>query len=418
MICLAMLLLVQRLEARTSRYRLIVREDPSTSLCVGWDQLSGSNPVLYYGPVDHGDNYRAYPMQKQPDRQVRHQGMNNHFVRIRGLLPNTAYYFVIRDNEGSSKRFWFKTLPNNSSEPLSIISGGDSRQTGWDSAMHEPRILSNIMVSKIRPHVVTFAGDFTNLNNPPQWRRWFDDWQYTHGPDGRMFPILPARGNHELDNEDLLHLFDSPHPDIYFAVPLGGNLIRFYTLNSNISVSGAQTDWLAQDLAAQQGRHFWTIVQYHHPIVPHQSSKTYKILQYRYWAPLFFQHKVQLVIECDSHVAKNTWPIVPSDRWYAEGGFVRNDALGTVFTGEGTWGLTRPADVDFRWTRESGSFVQIKWLIVTKEKIELRTIITSNAEEVRAVSDEARFVIPAELNLWRTRYGTVYEIGRPHGVVR
>ncbi len=402
------------LSARTQRYRLIVRDDPAISMCIGWEQRSGTNPVVYYGPVDRGTNFLAYPMQKSPDRTVMHMEMNNHFARLDGLRPNTAYYFIIKDSEGISRRFWFKTLPNHSEEPLSIISGGDSRRADWDTSSYEPRVLSNIMVRKIRPHLVTFAGDFTNRNTPAQWRSWFDDWQCTTGEDGRMFPILSARGNHEIHNDDVLHLFDSPHPDIYYAHSLGGDLIRLYTLNTNISVSGNQTDWFKRDLEESKGKYRWNMVQYHHPIVPHQSSKTYKILQYRYWAPLFYDYHVQLVIECDAHVVKSTWPIIASNRWYAEGGFVRNDARGTVYIGEGTWAITRPADVVYRWTRESGSFTQVKWLKVTREKIEIRTIITSNAEEVSTVSDDAPFVVPKNLNMWATRFGEVYSLTRPN----
>ncbi len=404
------------LEAKTLRYRLIARDDPAHVMGIGWDQVSGNDPRVYYGPVDHGEAFASYPMYKKPVRVVLFQGMNNHFVRIGGLRANTAYYFVIKDSEGTSERFWFKTLPDTPEEPLSIISGGDSRRSGWDTTSYDPRILSNIIVAKLRPHLVTFAGDFTNRNSPSQWRSWFDDWQHTIAPDGRMFPVLPARGNHETSNEDVYNLFDSPHPDVYFANNLGGNLIRFYTLNSNISISGDQTDWLSDDLIAHQDQTYWTIIQYHHPIVPHQSWKTYKILQYRYWAPLFYKHRVQLVIECDSHVAKNSWPIIPSNRWYADGGFVRNDAEGTVYTGEGSWGITRDADASYRWTRESGSFMQVKWIKVTKDQIEIRTVLTSNANEVAPVSDDARFLIPGQLNLWNTRHGDVYIIDRPHPV--
>lgn len=400
--------------AKTLRYRLIVRNDPANSMVIGWEQRSCEGAVVYYGPVDHGTAYQNYPMSKPADRTVVHKEMDNHFARLRGLMPNTAYYFVIRDSEGLSDRYWFKTLPNNSNEPLSIISGGDSRRAEWDTSSYEPRILSNIMVGKLRPHVVTFAGDFTNRNSNGQWHSWFDDWQYTIAKDGRMFPILAARGNHESDNEDIENLFDAPHPEIYFATQIGGDMLRLYTLNTNISISGAQTDWLKDDMNAHLDQNYWTIAQYHHPIVPHQTSKTYKILQYRYWAPLFFENQVQLVIECDSHVAKNSWPIIPSNRWYADGGFVRNDARGTVYTGEGSWAITRQADVDYRWTRESGSFTQFKWLKVSRESIELRTVITSNAIEVESVSDDARFVIPEALNLWKTRHGDTYLIDRPH----
>lgn len=402
------------LSAETLRYRLIVREDPANAMVIGWEQQRVNNAVVYYGTEDFGRRYENYPLSKRPDRTVEHKGMNNCFARLRNLQPSTTYYFVIRDSEGISQRYSFQTLPNSSDQTLSIIAGGDSRRAQWDTSAYEPRILSNMMVAKLRPHLVVFAGDFTNRNSVGQWRSWFDDWQYHICEDGRMTPILAARGNHESKNEDIVNLFDSPHPDVFFATKLGGDLIRLYTLNSNISISGAQTDWLTDDLIAHQDQTYWTLVQYHHPIVPHQTSKTYKILQYRYWAPLFYQHRVQLVIECDSHVAKNSWPIIPSNRWYADGGFVRNDVKGTVYTGEGSWAITRNADVSYRWTRESGSFTQVKWLKVTREQIEIRTVLTSNAQEVMPLTDESRFNIPTSLNVWNTRHGETYVIDRPH----
>jgi len=53
--------------------------------------------------------------------------MNNQFLRLTGLQPNTSYYFVIKDSNSTSRRLWFKTLPNVPTERLAFVSGGDSR---------------------------------------------------------------------------------------------------------------------------------------------------------------------------------------------------------------------------------------------------------------------------------------------------
>ena len=46
------LLLASTLFARTDRYRLICRDDPSTTMVVAWEQQRGGNVQIFYGPDD------------------------------------------------------------------------------------------------------------------------------------------------------------------------------------------------------------------------------------------------------------------------------------------------------------------------------------------------------------------------------
>ena len=70
--------------------------------------------------------------------------------------------------------------------------------------------------------------------------------------DGRCYPIVTARGNHEKSNASIAAIFDVPHPDVYYALNFGGNLMRAYTLNSMFQVNGAQLTWLENDLRANR----------------------------------------------------------------------------------------------------------------------------------------------------------------------
>ncbi|MFA0963716.1 fibronectin type III domain-containing protein [Roseivirga sp. BDSF3-8] len=397
---LFLLLAVQFCKAATDKYRLIIRDDPAYNMTIGWNQISGTDARVYYDSVDHGVDTEAYANSQSPDRVVSYKSMNNHFVRLQGLKPDRAYYFVIADSEGRSQRFWFKTLPDSPDKRLSIVAGGDSRRNNAQVGPHEPRISSNIMVTKLRPHFVAFGGDYTNNNTDGQWISWFDDWQYTIGDDGRMFPILPTRGNHERSNEDVVNLFDVASPDVVYAMNFAGNLVRAYTLNTLNPIEGKQTDWLRKDLAENHDKVTWRLAQYHHPIAPHQRSKSYKVLEYTHWAPLFYEYGMDLVIECDSHVAKVTWPVKPSESEDADAGFIRDDENGTIYTGEGSWGLTRVANVSYDWTRRKGSFNQVKWIFIDQEKIEFRTVKTENASNLTAVNDDDRFDLPVGLDIW------------------
>jgi len=41
-------------KASTGKYRLTLRDNPATSIVIGWNQINGNNPVVYYGTTDYG----------------------------------------------------------------------------------------------------------------------------------------------------------------------------------------------------------------------------------------------------------------------------------------------------------------------------------------------------------------------------
>lgn len=392
--------------SKTDKYRLTLRDNPATTVVIGWNQLSGENPVICYGNIDHGDLWEKYDKNAKPDRTVSFAEMENNFVRLTDLTPNSSYFFVIKDSEGVSKRFWFKTAPLEPNSRYSFIAGGDSRNNPI------PRRNANLLVSKLKPHAVLFGGDMTSSGTPEQWKEWLDDWQNTTSEDGRMIPVIAARGNHEKTNEMIYNLFDVPSESIYYGVTVGDDLVRVYVLNTEISISGEQTAWLKNDLAENK-RTTWKIAQYHKPMRPHVSTKKEGNVQYMEWAKLFYDQKVKLVVECDAHTVKSTWPIRPSTKNNNDEGFIRDDRRGTVYVGEGCWGAPiRPNDDIKEWTRDSGSFNQFKWIFIDKNNIEVRTIKVDNAEEVSALSNDKPFEIPENLDIWNPENGSVVEIRR------
>ncbi|BDD05217.1 hypothetical protein AUTU_27000 [Aureibacter tunicatorum] len=397
------LALLTTAKASNDKYRLVLRDDPSSTITIAWNQISGSGATVYYGTTDHGTNWQNYSNSKTVDRSVSYRGMNNQFARLTNLSANTAYYFVVRDSEGTSQRFWFKTAPNDPNARLSFIAGGDSRNN------RTPRQNANRLVSKLRPHAVFFGGDMTDNDTNSQWQNWFNDWQLTTASDGRMIPIVAARGNHESSNSTIYNLFDTPSSSAYYAITFSG-LVRTYTLNTEMSISGSQTSWLSGDLSSNASVK-WKMAQYHKPMRPHVSSKSEGNSQYSNWASLFQQHKVKLVIECDAHTVKTTWPVVPSSGSGSDEGFIRDDANGTVYAGEGCWGAPlRSNNDDKNWTRNSGRFNQFKWIFVDKDRIEVRTIQVDNATSVGSVSDNDIFTAPSNLNIWNPSNGSVVTI--------
>ena len=78
--------------AKTDKYRCMWREDPATTMVIGWNQISGQTPVVLYDVVDHGIDAIAYSFLQKPDKVVYSNGMNNHFARLKYLHPNTTYF--------------------------------------------------------------------------------------------------------------------------------------------------------------------------------------------------------------------------------------------------------------------------------------------------------------------------------------
>lgn len=404
-----LLLLGFSLQAETDKFRCMWRTDPSTTMVIGWNQISGTNPVVYYGKEDGGANWKAYPSSRPSDVSNQGKDMNNHFARLADLEPNTIYYLVIKDSEGVSRPLSFKTAPGEPNTRLSVIAGGDSRNH------REGRQNANLLVAKLRPHCVMFGGDMTGGDTGPEWVNWLNDWQLTIAKDGRMTPIIPARGNHERSNTSLVEIFDVPTANNVYALTLGGNLLRIYTLNSMMSAAGDQKNWLLKDITINNFV-TWKFAQYHSPMRPHTMHKKDHDLIYRHWAPIFYKKNFSLVVESDAHVCKTTYPIIPSVAEGSQDGFIVDEIQGTVYVGEGCWGAPlRPADDPKEWTRALGSFNQFKWIFVSREGTEVRTIKTDNARSVGSVDDSDLFSIPSGLKIWEPETGAVIEIAKNRG---
>jgi len=273
--------------AATQRYRVVWEDKPHNEAKIVFELVSGSNPVVHYGKLDHGQNAALYPSTATPYSTLYYKSMDNQFVKLSNLDPDTNYYFVIKDSNSTSQRFFFRTAPN-VKKPFKYIQGGDSRNN------RDVRQDGNVIVSKLRPLFVSFGGDMTDSGSTSEWQNWFDDWQLTIAADGRITPIVPARGNHESSNH-VPNLFGVANNDVYFKTPIAGGLFCQYTLNSEIDQFGAQKAWLESDLQATSGQYDFLSASYHKPMRPHVSSKSEGDSEYNAWASVFWDHRFDLI---------------------------------------------------------------------------------------------------------------------------
>lgn len=385
--------------------RAMFNSDASKNITIGWDQKSGKTVEFYFDSVYPKD--LNFSRTHTIDKIVKSNGMSNHFVRLSNLSPNTKYWFVIKDSEGYSKIYWFKTVSDNPDQALSFIAGGDSRDNSGI------RRKGNVIVAKLRPDAVLFNGDFTGLDLEKEWLEWFTDWELTIPEDGRISPMVVTRGNHELSNRVMVDLFDVPHKKVYYSTTFGGTLLNIVSLNSEIHKFGRQKLFLHNTLK-DHAHYNWQIMQYHRPIRPHVANKKEMETEYKHFVPLFEKYEnVRLSLENDSHTCKSTWPIVQSKEFGSEEGFIRDDQKGIVYVGEGCWGAPlRAADDSKCWTRNAEAINQVNWIFVTTEKIEVRTVKYENSEEVESLTDDNRFEMPENIDLWNPSNGAVIVISR------
>lgn len=417
-IVLTFILLHLSILANTGQYTLTYRDDPATTMVIGW---SGDEGTVYYGTSDEGTNFNAYPLNHGVDRIGSAHGHNRKFARLSGLTPNTMYYFVIYDNTGlTSARYKFRTLSDDPSDPVSYITGGDSRDGFKVFGLYvedcpsgnclDKRREGNILVSKIRPDFVAFNGDFVmnqiTSNTFNEWDQWLNDWQLTISSDGRMYPTMHTQGNHE-NNQDNFNLFDVPEEE-YYALNVNGGLLRLYFLNSemNACTGTNQLLWLQNDLnlhsSGGAADPTWKFAQYH--ISTFSMGNGYGLVQEQMdcWVSLFEQYKVSMVSESHSHITKWTYPCKANA---TNSDFVP-DPDGIVYIGEGQWGaphreLDFPGTSKKSYVKDQGVFDSFFFIKVNQNRTSIQCVKFENVNAVvENTTDALGGNLPTGISIW------------------
>ncbi|UTW47055.1 fibronectin type III domain-containing protein [Bacterioplanoides sp. SCSIO 12839] len=376
-------------QAATTFHRVAWDYDPATRATIGFSPAGKSqSPYVRYGFTTDEQQWRQQAVDTTHHFD---DELINHFVFLTDLIADSAVYYRVCDQDGCGDRFWFKTAPADNS-PFIAIAGGDTRNgILFEGHSVNFRNVGNTVLSQIRPLFVMHGGDYTNSNSSSQMERFLQDWQFSYSNDvidniayKRIYPIVPTHGNHENGGGDrnsntVCQVFGidpdgdglCSDKDSYYATDISP-LLRVYTLNTELvdhaDRMAAQNHWLQQDLQKKGNTAQWRFAQYHRPMFPHTGLKSNSPALYAYWATMFYDHAMNLVVESDTHLTKITRPLIPANDDYAA------DVSGTVFTGEGSWGVpTRSADHPFPWTLDLDSFQQFKVITVRESGLELRT---------------------------------------------
>lgn len=285
-----------------------------------------------------------------------------HTVELTGLRGDTAYQFRLgrlttREADGAllfnahGPVHRFRTLPATLSRPVRFVSGGDIYGGSTSDLMAN---MCKTAASR-DPEFALLGGDIAYVNNEPKAAgRWFDFfriWGETMVTgDGRLIPIVPAIGNHEVHGDTyeirggapnrgvspdralfFYTLFAFPGRPGYNAIDVGNylSLVALDSYHTN-PVPGAQTDWLKAALEKRRGVPF-IVPFYHVPAYPsHRSfSGATSIAIRANWVPLFDAAGVRFAFENHDHAYKVTHPLRGGER----------DAGGTRYLGDGAWAV-------------------------------------------------------------------------------
>jgi len=341
--------------------RVMWLENPREQAMVSWTtDLKGEKHTLYldtqsrrgkperyarkFNPTHHGE-YTLTRADVELDVPPSHY----HHVHLRDLKPGTTYYLTVVSDDEPSREYHFRTAPDED-RPVKMLFAGDSRVKGSEPYLHHDRRAVNRRMAGLfeaQPEILGLihGGDFAQM---AQWRffdPFFTDYELTTTQDGRLLPIIPARGNHDRDiGFEEAFWWPGQAGRYYYRSSLTPR-VNLIVLNTEISLGGHQRKWLDQTLAQVRSESRWVVALYHRPSWPSVRGFADGINRRRFWVPLFEKYRIDLALESHDHALKRTVPIL-NNEMHPEG---------IVYIGDGGAGVPQRTPDPTRWyLREPG----------------------------------------------------------------
>ncbi|MCB9936426.1 MAG: metallophosphoesterase family protein [Planctomycetes bacterium] len=357
-----------KLEGTTpAQWRLIWEEDPAHTATVAWTTAKQpeKSTLLYDSEARQGDlaKYRFQvdaTVGQYTDDEI-HTWYNH--AELSNLKPATTYWFVMVSDNTASREFHFITAPEGDAE-FKLLYGGDSR-SDRDARRTMNRRMRTLFEEDPEILALAHGGDYVaNGEEMEDWDEWLTDHELTVTAEGRMLPVIPARGNHEAEGPLYDEVFNTPgKKDGNFYRTLIGEQFLLVTLNSNISAGGNQADFL-ETVLHENEQVRWQIANYHRPAYPAVKSPGSAL---EHWVPLFEKYNLDIAFESDGHALKRTCAI--------RGGKQADD--GVVYIGEGGLGVKQRTPKDDRWYFKGGvaaSTLHVQKLTVKKDSLLVESI--------------------------------------------
>jgi hypothetical protein len=384
------------------------RKDPSTTMVIDWHRNGPDAPAketLYYRPTGNADaSWRE--VDSESARDFPYLDRKIYRVELSGLTSDSRYEFRIGD--GPVRQF--ATLPDRLKRPLRFVVGGDLMHGGDEFAR------MNRTAAGFNPAFVVWGGDLAYENGKPEeakrMARFLEIMRDSLvASDGRVIPVLPGIGNHEVRGyfyygqdrgrenwpgtdaarEKIAPYFYAlwafpGHPG-YAALDLG-NYASILMLDTDHTgpIEGTQTEWLADALKKRADvPHVMPV--YHVPAYPSTrpfDSETSRSVR-KHWTPLFDDHGIRVAFENHDHAYKRTHPL--------RGG--EPNPEGVTYVGDGAWGVKpRAPDPSRPYLVKTSKNNHAVFVEMHPDRLDMRTL-SSTGEVIDEFSVPARKVSPS-----------------------
>jgi 3',5'-cyclic AMP phosphodiesterase CpdA len=240
----------------------------NSSALLFWRTSSAENSVVHFGR-----NSSVLEMKSNSTL------VTDHYVELDSLDIGAKYYYTVESSGVESDVYHFLTAPADGAQFKLIFAGDNRPDTG--TAPNQPAVFSEIADRIIaeEPNIVVLTGDFvynvgtSNADNLHAWSL------LTNITDriGHYAPVIGVIGNHDTGASSGSYqpqyyfdaFFNTGEDKTYFSLNYGG--VHFTILDSEAygqegRITGAQWNWLVQDLANNMNR--MKFVFAHRPLFP------------------------------------------------------------------------------------------------------------------------------------------------------
>lgn len=281
-----------------------VGDDAATQVNVTYTTITDTSTVIAVTKADGGET-----MYFEGTSYVGLGGKYIHEISVNGLEPATEYVYTVGDgfNERNGK---FKTaLEQGDESSFTFAYLADTQVSNASNAKALGATLAK--VNEKNPDFVYLAGDVTDKStNESQWEWLFnnDDVYSTGGED--MFAnnlVAVTQGNH--DNNEMYQHINAPEEAGKIVYSFDYGCAKFIILNLESArydedARAQQEAYLREAVKDAKSNGQWTIVGFHKSLYTGASHITDSdiIAARKYWAPIFAETDVDLVLQGHDHV--------------------------------------------------------------------------------------------------------------------
>ena len=281
-----------------------VGDDAATQVNVTYTTITDTSTVIAVTKADGGET-----MYFEGTSYIGLGGKYIHEISVNGLEPATEYVYTVGDgfNERNGK---FKTaLEQGDESSFTFAYLADTQVSNASNAKALGATLAK--VNEKNPDFVYLAGDVTDKStNESQWEWLFNnDGVYSTGGEDMFANNLVAvtQGNH--DNNEMYQHINAPEEAGKIVYSFDYGCAKFIILNLESArydedARAQQEAYLREVVKDAKSNGQWTIVGFHKSLYTGASHITDSdiIAARKYWAPIFAETDVDLVLQGHDHV--------------------------------------------------------------------------------------------------------------------